>query len=85
MAGSLLLAAATGIQGYRMGVQSNEARHALEMSKASEHANRMERDRLAAQKEADLLSQALEDQAYAEPAQSAVCLPAARVLRLNKR
>ena len=85
MVGSLLLAAATGIQGYRMGVQSNEARHVLEMSRAADKANLLERDRLAAEKQASLLSQALEDQAYAEPAQSAVCLPAARVLRLNKR
>ena len=85
MVGSLLLAAATGIQGYRMGVQSNEARHVLEMSRAADKANLLERDRLAAEKQASLLSQALEDQAYAQPSQSDVCLPADRVLRLNKR
>lgn len=85
LAGSLLLAALAGVQGYRMGAASNEARHVLEMLRASEQVTVLERDRLTAEKKASLLSQALEDQAYAQPAQSNVCLPADRVLRLNKR
>lgn len=68
-----------------MGAASNEARHVLAASKASEKSNLMERERLLAEKEAGLLSQALEDQAYEQPSQSGVCLPADRVLRLNKR
>lgn len=85
VAGSLLMAALAGFQGYRMGAAQNEARHVLAMSKAADMANLLERDRLAAEKQASLLSQALEDQAYAQPAQNDVCLPADRVLRLNQR
>ncbi len=85
LAGSLALAALTGIQGYRMGAAGNEARHILEASEAAEKSNRAERDRLAAEKQAILLSQALEDQAYAQPVQNDVCLPADRVRRLNLR
>ena len=79
------MAALTGFQGYRMGAASNEAKHVLAMSKAADKASMLERDRLAAEKQASLLSQALEDQAYAQPAQSDVCLPADRVRRLNLR
>lgn len=85
VAGSILMAALAGFQGYRMGAANNEARHVLAMSKAADRANLLERDRLAAEKQASLLSQALEDQAYAQPAQNDVCLPADRVLRLNQR
>lgn len=85
VAGSLLMAALAGFQGYRMGAAHNEARHVLAMSKAADRANLLERDRLAAEKQASLLSQALEDQAYAQPAENDVCLPADRVMRLNQR
>ena len=85
VAGSLLMAALAGFQGYMMGAANNEARHVLAMSKAADRANLLERDRLAAEKQASLLSQALEDQAYAQPAENDVCLPADRVLRLNQR
>lgn len=85
VAGSILMAALAGFQGYRMGAANNEARHVLAMSKAADRANLLERDRLAAEKQASLLSQALEDQAYAQPAENDVCLPADRVMRLNQR
>ena len=85
VAGSLLMAALAGVQGYRMGAANNEARHILEMSKAADRASILERDRLAAEKQASLLSQALEDQAYAQPAESDMCLPVDRVMRLNQR
>lgn len=85
LSGALLLAAASGFQGYRMGAAQNEARHVIEVRKAADRADQLERDRLAAEKKASLLSQALEDQAYAQPAQSSLCLPAGRVLRLNQR
>lgn len=74
-----------GAQGYRMGSAANEARHvaqalADEKNKAAANA------RLAiAEQKARLLAQELEDQAYAEPIESAACLPLSRVLRLNKR
>lgn len=85
LAGGLILSAATGLQGYRMGAASNEARHLQEMSAAADRAAVFERERLASERQANLLALALEDQAYAEPSGGGACLPAARVLRLNKR
>jgi hypothetical protein len=85
VAGSLLLAALAGFQGYRMGAAQNEAQHILE---ATRHANEsiiLERDRLEAERQKILMSQELEDQAYAQPTQGIVCLPADRVMRLNQR
>ena len=85
LAGSLLLAALAGFQGYRMGVAQSEARHVLEMRRDADEAVTIERDRLETEKQAILMSQVLEDQAYEQPAQINLCLPADRVVRLNRR
>jgi len=81
---ALLLAAATGAQGYRMGSAANEARHtAADLAQAEARAAAQSRI-LAAEQTARLLNQALEDQAYAEPDLAPACLPASRVMRLNR-
>lgn len=89
---ALLLAALTGMQGYRMGAAANEAVHVARLAADRQHALEAaaalataETKRLAAEQSARLLAQALEDQAYADPVESLACLPRARVLRLNKR
>ena len=85
VAGSLLLAALAGFQGYRMGAAQNEARHILEATKHANDTIVIERDRLEAERQKILMSQELEDQAYAQPSQVDICLSADRVLRLNRR
>ena len=52
---------------------------------ASDLASTKESERLAAEAKTADLAQQLEDAANAQPSQSGVCLPANRVMRLNKR
>jgi len=71
--------------GYVKGHADAEARHtaaALAQAVANDAATRK---LAAAEQSARLLSQALEDQAHADPVQSPSCLPRSRVLRLNTR
>lgn len=52
---------------------------------AADLASTKEAERLAAEAKTADLAQQLEDAANAQPSQGGVCLPADRVLRLNKR
>lgn len=90
--GALIGSLAVGIVGYRMGAASNEAKHVAAMAaqqKAvlveSETARKREEDRLAALAVNQALAQALEEQAYADPAVIADCMPASSRLRLEAR
>lgn len=81
---ALLLALGMGGAGYLKGRADNEARHiATDLAQAEARAEATRRV-LAAEQKARLLSQELEDQAYADPVQSPACLPRSRVLRLNR-
>lgn len=87
----VLAIAGAYVWGRRDGAALIEARHAVQLQRAqtkavqaAELASRKEADRLAAQTELDDLARDLEDQANADPA-GGVCLPVARVLRLNRR
>lgn len=81
---ALVLAIGTGAAGYTKGRADNEATHtAAALAEAEARAADQSRI-LAAEQKARLLTQALEDQAYADPVQSPACLPRARVLRLNQ-
>jgi hypothetical protein len=83
--GALLLVMGAGAAGYVKGRSDNEARHvaaALEQAEADAAAMRK---LAAAEQEARLLAQALEDRAYANPVASAACLPVDRVRRLQLR
>ena len=88
---ALALAAGAGVQGYRMGAAANEARHIAALAEAQSEtlaaitqANAAEAKRLAAEQAVRVQNRELEDLARAEPVQSPACLPASRVLRLNK-
>ncbi|WP_284325850.1 hypothetical protein [Cypionkella aquatica] len=88
---ALALAAVAGVQGYRMGVSACEARHVAALAEAQAEtlvaitkANAAEAKRLAAEQAVRVQNRELEDLARAEPVQSPACLPASRVLRLNK-
>lgn len=82
---ALALAAALTGGAYLKGRADNEARHtaaALVQARADADATRK---LAAAEQEARLLAQALEDQAYADPVAVPACLSADRVRRLNLR
>ena len=88
---ALALAAGAGVQGYRMGGAANEALHVAALAEAQADtlaaitkANAVEAKRLAAEQVVRVQNRELEDLARAEPMQSPACLPASRVLRLNK-
>lgn len=80
------------LHGFRTGQSANEAQHLKAIAGQRRIADAMtamaataETKRLAAEQSARLLSQALEDQAYAAPPEHPACLPVSRVLRINKR
>lgn len=82
---ALALAAALTGGAYLKGRADNEAIHtaaALVQARADAEATRK---LAAAEQEARLLAQALEDQAYADPVAVPLCLSADRVRRLNLR
>ena len=82
---ALVLAGLTGAQGYRMGSAANEARHVASALAQAQADAVAARKLAAAEQEARLLAQALEDQAYADPVAVPVCLSVDRVRRLNLR
>ncbi len=82
---ALLFSAAAGAQGYRMGAAANEATHTAAALRQAEADAAADRKLAAAEQQARLLAQALEDAAYADPVQNPVCLPRSRVLRLRER
>jgi regulator of protease activity HflC (stomatin/prohibitin superfamily) len=82
---ALALAVALTGGAYLKGRADNEARHiaaALVQARADADATRK---LAAAEQEARLLAQALEDRAYADPVAVPMCLSADRVRRLNLR
>lgn len=89
---ALVLAIGTGIGGYFKGRADNEAIHVAALSDqreaaltASDDARKKEAERLAAVAANQVLMQALEDQAYADPVVVADCMPASSRMRLEAR
>ncbi|WP_128254447.1 hypothetical protein [Falsirhodobacter deserti] len=88
----LLLCAASGAQGWRMGHGAAETEAALALSaaraeafRAAQLAGRAEIARLVAAAERDQLAQALEDAAHADPDADSVVLRADSVRRIARR
>jgi coproporphyrinogen III oxidase-like Fe-S oxidoreductase len=83
--GALLLAVGASAAGYMKGRIDNEARHVAAELKQAEADAEATRKIAAAEQEARLLAQALEDQAYADPVAMPACLSVDRVRRLQLR
>lgn len=89
---ALVLAIGTGVGGYFKGRADNEAAHVAALSDQreaalteSDDARKKEAERLADVAASQALSQALEDQAYADPNVVADCMPASSRMRLEAR
>jgi hypothetical protein len=92
LAAALALSAATGWQGYRLGMDRAEARHAADeadmrrrLAAAAEEAGRREAARLVAERERAALAAELEDLARADPDADRPALPVDSVRRLARR
>lgn len=87
-----MLALGAAGAGYVKGRADNEAKHTAVLAEerqaaltASEAGRKKEADRLAEVAANQALTQALEDQAYADPVVVADCMPAGSRLRLEAR
>ena len=80
---ALLLAAACGWQGYRMGHRAAVADHQEAELERVEAGRILEEDRRRLAQERDRLARKLEESAYAEPVVVERCLAPSRVRRLN--
>jgi hypothetical protein len=79
-----VLIVAVGLAGYAKGRADNEALHtAAELAEAKASADVMARLSVAEQ-EKRMLTQALEDQAYAQPSVAGCGMPIARSLRVRQ-
>ena len=83
IAGSLILAALTGWQGYRMGYAACDADHAQERLDQIEAGEKLNADRRKLAQERDDLARQLSEQANADPVVVHRCLGPSRVQRLN--
>jgi hypothetical protein len=86
------LVIAASIAGYAKGRIDNEAKHVAAWAAAQLTATETgialaatEAERLALVEANRMISQALEDEAYAEPVAIAACMPVSRGVRIGKR
>ena len=82
-AGYLAFGSVAGIQGYRMGAATNEARHVAASLAAARATAARQSAILSAERDARQFAIDQEDAAHAEPVQSPACLPRSRVMRLK--
>lgn len=81
---AVILLAAVGWQGYRMGGQHCQAAHDAERLARIEAGRKLEAERIAAMRARDELARQLEDAANAAPVVVPECLGRDRVRRLNQ-